>query len=250
MSDWVKAYWPRSGESLSARTVSTSFRTSELNSSSRNGGVDVGDSLDRLAGKAPPEHRALLYEPALVGCEGIEARGDEGRQPRWDLELAELADKVQRSVVTFLEDALVEQSPHRLDRVERDPLGTLDDARVGAVREAGDEPVQQLADDLVGKRVERESRDGSARQHESSALGPLRPGQHEEEDGVVARPLEQVVQEVDHAGVGPLQVLDDHDDGQVLGEALEEEAPAREELLFRRAPCGSAARAAGRGGGR
>ena len=50
---------------------------------------------------------------------------------------------------------------------------------------------------------------------------------------MVARPLEQVVEEVDHAGVGPLQVLDDHDDGQVLGEALEEKAPAREELLSR-----------------
>ena len=38
---------------------------------------------------------------------------------------------------------------------------------------------------------------------------------------------------LDHAGVGPLQVLDDHDDGQVLGEALEEQAPAREELFSR-----------------
>ena len=50
---------------------------------------------------------------------------------------------------------------------------------------------------------------------------------------MVAGPLEQVVEEVDHAGVGPLQVLDDHDDGQELGEALEEEAPAGEELFSR-----------------
>ena len=52
-------------------------------------------------------------------------------------------------------------------------------------------------------------------------------------DGVVARPLKEVVQEVDETGVGPLQVLDDHYDGQVLGQALEEEAPSGEELLFR-----------------
>ena len=50
---------------------------------------------------------------------------------------------------------------------------------------------------------------------------------------MVAGPLEQVVEEVDHAGVGPLQVLDDHDDRQVLGEALEEQAPAGEELFSR-----------------
>ena len=73
----------------------------------------------------------------------------------------------------------------------------------------------------------------SAGEPESLAVGALRSRQHEEEDGVVARPLEQVVEEVDHAGVGPLQVLDDHDDRQVLGQPLEEEAPAREELLSR-----------------
>ena len=105
-------------------------------------------------------------------------------------------------------------------------------ARAGC-GQAGDEAVQELAHDLVRERVEREGRDRSAGEPETLALGPLRSRQHEEEDGVVARPLEQVVQEVDHAGVGPLQVLDDHDDGQVLGQALEEQAPAREELLSR-----------------
>ena len=50
---------------------------------------------------------------------------------------------------------------------------------------------------------------------------------------MVARPLEQVVQEVNHPCVGPLQVLDDHDDREVLGQPLEEQAPAREELFFR-----------------
>ena len=67
---------------------------------------------------------------------------------------------------------------------------------------------------------------------------------------MVARPLEQVVEEVDHAGVGPLQVLDDHDDRQVLGKSLEEQAPAREELFSREHLRRRQARAAGRGGER
>ena len=50
---------------------------------------------------------------------------------------------------------------------------------------------------------------------------------------MVARPLEEVVEEVDHSGIGPLQVLDDHDDRQVLGQSFEEQTPAGEELLFR-----------------
>ena len=39
--------------------------------------VDVGDRLDILAGKTCSEDRALLHEPALVGLEGVETRGDE-----------------------------------------------------------------------------------------------------------------------------------------------------------------------------
>ena len=101
------------------------------------------------------------------------------------------------------------------------------------LRKAGDEAVQELAHDLVGERVEREV--VTDRRESTSPLRSVPSGRdkHEEEDGVVARPLEEVVQEVDHAGVGPLQVLDDHDDRQVLGQSFEEQTPAREELLLR-----------------
>ena len=61
MSDWVKAYCPRSGESLSARTVRTSLRTSELNSSIELSRVDVRDGLDHFPRKTSPEHRTLFH---------------------------------------------------------------------------------------------------------------------------------------------------------------------------------------------
>ena len=141
--------------------------------------------------------------------------------------------KVQRAVVTLFEDALVEQSPHGLDGIERNALGTLDYACPRRTGKAADEPVQQLAHDLVRERVERQVRDATAREHQPSALGPLRPGQHEEEDRVVPRPLEEVIEKVDQARVRPLQVLHCHHDGQMLRQSLEEEAPAREELFFR-----------------
>ena len=48
---------------------------------------------------------------------------------------------------------------------------------------------------------------------------------------MVGGPVEQVVEEIDEAGVRPLQVLDRDDDRQVLGEAFEEHAPAGEQLL-------------------
>ena len=141
---------------------------------------------------------------------------------------------MEAPVGLLLEDALVEEAPHGLDGVERDALGALHDAQPRRWRQARHESVQELADDLVGERVERQRRDRTAGQAETSAVGPLRSRQHEQEEGVVAGPLQQVVQESDQAGVCPLQVLDHEHDRKVLRQSFEEEPPAREELLSSR----------------
>jgi hypothetical protein len=49
---------------------------------------------------------------------------------------------------------------------------------------------------------------------------------------VVPRPLEQVLDEVQQTGVGPLHVLEHHDDRVALGEAFEEGAPGGEHVLL------------------
>ena len=108
-------------------------------------------------GVARAEHRTLLHQPTLVGAEGVQPRRDQGSELRKDLELAELADKAERSVLAVLEHALVEQCAHRLNPVQRDPFGTFDDALASGLWKVGDEAVEQLADDLVWERVEREA---------------------------------------------------------------------------------------------
>ena len=60
----------------------------------------------------------------------------------------------------------------------------------------------------------------------------VRAGEAEHEDRLLARPLEQVPDELDERGVGPLQVLEEERDRALLGDALEEEAPGAEELLL------------------
>ncbi len=62
-------------------------------------------------------------------------------------------------------------------------------------------------------------------------LGELRSRERQHEERVVARPLEQVLDEVEEGRVGPLQVLEDEHDGALLGEPLEEEPPGGEEIL-------------------
>ena len=187
-----------------------------------------------LAREARAEHRALLYETALVWGEGVEARRDEGRQPRWDLEFAELADELEGAVARLLDDALVEKAPHGLDRIERDAVGAFHDLCSRWLGQVGDEAVQELAHDLVRERVERKGRHRSAGEHEALALDrppvatararrwrgrPTIRGGGPRSRACRGRPT-----------AGPRSTMTT---GQVLGQPLEEQSPAREELFSR-----------------
>ena len=65
-----------------------------------------------------------------------------------------------------------------------------------------------------------------------AAVGELGPREPEDEDRLVPRPLEEVLDEVQQAGVRPLHVLEHHDDRVALREALEEDPPGREHVLL------------------
>ena len=67
--------------------------------------------------------------------------------------------------------------------------------------------------------------------HPGTAVGQLRPAERQHEDPVGARPLEQVLDEVEQAGVGPLDVLKHHHDRLALAEPLEEEPPRAVHVL-------------------
>ena len=96
----------------------------------------------------------------------------------------------------------------------------------------GTSPVEQRVDRLAGERLEEERAEAArARAPAGVAIGQLRPGERDHEDRLVPRPLEQVLDELDERGVGPLDVLEDQDDGALLGHALEEQPPAGEEIL-------------------
>ena len=64
-------------------------------------------------------------------------------------------------------------------------------------------------------------------------LEQLRSCKRDDEDGPIAGPVEQVLDEVEHAIVGPLEILEGQDGRSALGDALKEGAPRAEELLAR-----------------
>ena len=126
----------------------------------------------------------------------------------------------------------VRQRADRLQRVERDPLGLRGDARARRVGQAVDQAVEQLTDRGLVERVEVDRRHAAAAGEPLRALlHQLRPRQDHDEDRVLGRPLHQVRDERQHPGVGPVDVLEGHDDRVLVREPLEEQPPTREELL-------------------
>src|SRR5690242_18707325 len=63
------------------------------------------------------------------------------------------------------------------------------------------------------------------------ALRELGPRQREYEQREVARPLQEVVDELEQRRVRPLEVFEDEHGRALLREPLEEEAPGSEEVL-------------------
>jgi hypothetical protein len=133
----------------------------------------------------------------------------------------------------WLDDVAVDQRAHCLDGEQRDALGVQTYRPHRVAREPGHQSVEQL---LHRRGVQRVQRQGSAvapgaepwpRQLE------LRTGEDQDEHRDVARPVDQVVQKVEQTGVGVLRVLDEQHDRLHLGQPLEEQPPAGEELLAR-----------------
>ncbi len=91
---------------------------------------------------------------------------------------------------------------------------------------------EELAHGVVGEAFEvdtREAADSGAPRW--SVVEQLGTGEREDEDGVGPRPCRHVLDEVEQARIGPLEVLEDEDDRGSLGDPLEESPPGGEQLV-------------------
>ena len=103
---------------------------------------------------------------------------------------------------------------------------------IGVGGQAGHEPAQEVVDRLVPQRLERER--GVVADVRTPTRMPLRDlgtRQRHDVDGIRARPVEQVLDELEERGIGPVDVLEHHDYRVLLGHPLEEQTPRREEIL-------------------
>ena len=203
--------------------------------------VQSGQCGEAGLGEGPAEHRGVLEQATLLGLESVQPRGDQRVECFRD---GECFDRPRRAVdIAFaLEETAVEKHADGLDGVERHALRSVEDLGLKLLLETRDEAVEQLLHRPLGKRLERQ-RGGvpAGRPEVGPAFQQVRPGEHQHEDAMVARPLEQVLDEIEERRIRPVHVFEDEDGRAALGEALEEDAPGREEVVpLMRLPLGQA----------
>ena len=117
------------------------------------GRIGRGDGSQTGRREALAEHRGVLQEGPIGRVEGIETRRDERVERLRDGQLGQVADGHVRSVA-FGQAVVGDQHPDRLDGIQGDAVCPSDDRLGGLSREPGHEPAEQLADRLVGERIE------------------------------------------------------------------------------------------------
>ena len=213
ISAWTNAYWPRSGERGSASRTRSSRRTSARRRGSRATASDPDTAARPAIVKLWPSTAASWTRVRSSAARPSRRRAISAVSVSGTARVVEVADRAV-DVALEAEAALGEQHPDGLDRVQRDPVGAGDDRpRRPCSGRPGDEAGEQLAHRRRGQRLEVERGEVALA---GAPVGPLLeqlgPGERDDVDRDVPAPLEEVVDEVEQARVGEVEVLEDQDD--------------------------------------
>ena len=188
--------------------------------------VAADDGNQRIGAKAMTEHGGGEQQPSFVRGQRVDPCRDQAVERVRHLDLADVAQSSRRSV------PLVADHAGNLDRVEGHAAGMLEDRLDELAPEIRRPLGEELAHGVVGQAFEVDAREAAhAGAPRWSVVEQLGTGEREDEDGVGPRPCRHVLDEVEQARIGPLEVLEDEDDRRSLGDPLEESPPGGEQLV-------------------
>ena len=164
--------------------------------------VEVGDRLDGMAGGSLVPSTEHSFTSRRSSGPRPRGGGDRERSGPGISSSSSSPTEMQGTFVGFC-DAPLSRSPATVSMAYSGMPSARSTMRLARSWAFSHEAVQQLTHGpSASGSSERSSR--SAGNHEPLTLGHFRARHHEEEDGVVARPFEEVVQKVDHAGDRPI----------------------------------------------
>ena len=166
---------------------------------------DTGDTGDRSCPERLPDNGGRLEDRLGLRLQRVETRGDDGldrlrKTPGWL--------SIRRAGSAVLDHA------NELLGVQRVAAGALQQLSVQARRQRGavEHGCHQLCGLAVGQRGKPDRRDvGAAAAPRRGGVVKLRSGRRDQHHRNPAGPLGQVVDEVQHDFLGPVQVFDQHD---------------------------------------
>ena len=193
--------------------------------------VELAHRREGRRGEALAQHRRGLEERSIGRLERVEPAADQRGERLRHRQVGQVAGRLVDAVHEG-EATLGEQHPDRLDRVQGDAVRATHDGLHRRLRQAGHEAEEQVAHHRLRQRLQ-------AQAHEvplaGAPVGPpleqLRPGQGQHVDRHPPGPFHEVVDEVEQARIGEVEVLEDQHDGLGHRQALEERAPRREQLV-------------------
>ena len=192
---------------------------------------EAGDGGEGARRERLPEDGGILHERAIRRIDRVEAGRDQRVQRRRHRELAERPDRLIAALLTGPEPTVRHEHPDRLDGVQGDPLGTGDDRADRRFRQVGHEPPEEVPHRALVERLEVEGEERPlARAPVRPALEQLRARERDDHQRDVPAPLEHVLDEVQGAGVRPVEVLEQQRDDARAGQPLEERPPGGEQL--------------------
>ena len=192
----------------------------------------AADCSETLLRKRLAEHRAALDQAALLGPKRVESRRHQRVQGLRNLQILDSTGRAIHVAIAGQKGA-IEQHADRFDRIERHALCPVEYPAAQVVRKAGDEPVEKIAHRRGGERFEVERTEAPlAGTPARSLVAELRSGERQHEQRMAARPVQQILEEVEQTGVRPLKIFEHEDRRRIVRQALEEDSPGREEVLL------------------
>ena len=193
-----------------------SFSWSDMSARPRSRPSEVRQRGQRALGERAPDHRRLLHQPALEGVERVEPRGQHRLHGVWQL--------------GRLDAALLRDPAGHLLGEQRVAAGALGHRRHHLLA-LGEQRPHECPAVLVAEGVEEQLGRGAPSASPAAAPVEQLVAREADEHERRAHPLCQVLDRVEQAVVGPVDVLERDHERVPVGDRLDAAAQCREERL-------------------
>ena len=175
----------------------------------------------------------MLNHRALVFRKTVNPGRDQRLQRGWNFQTRDIGGEAI-GALALGQATIAKQHPDDLDGVQRNAFSPLEDLAGNRIRQAAGEAVENPGHGIRRKRLELQGSEVAlAGSPGRSPFEELPSSQGDDEDGVSPAPFQEVLDEVEEALVGPMQLLENHDSGPAVTDAFEEGSPRGKQFLAR-----------------